>query len=67
MFITCSERVQNIFRIALNLRINLSGEKPEGYYFIRLGLYWVGGTKSWLFDWPLFIGREGMVDVWRCK
>ena len=36
--------------IASNLGINLSGEKPKGYYFVRLGLYWVGGTKSWSFD-----------------
>ena len=53
--------------IALKLGINLSGEKPEGCCFIRLGLYWVGGTKSWSFERPLFIGREGMVDAWRCK
>jgi hypothetical protein len=49
--------------IASNLRINLSGEKPGGCFFARLGLYWVGGTKSWSFDRPLFIGREGMVDA----
>ena len=30
---------------------------------MQLGLYWVEGTKSWSFDWPLFIGREGMVDA----
>lgn len=36
--------------IALKLGINLSGEKPEGCYFVRLGLYWVGGTKLWSFD-----------------
>ena len=53
--------------IASNFGINLSGEKPEGCCFVRLGLYWVGGTKSWSFDRPLFIGREGMVDAWRCK
>ena len=53
--------------IALNFGINLSGEKPGGLFFVRQGLYWVGGTKSWSFDRPLFIGREGMVDVWRCK
>jgi hypothetical protein len=49
--------------IASNLMINLSGEKPGGCFFARLGLYWVGGTKSWSFDRPLFIGREGMVDA----
>jgi len=36
--------------IALNPGINLSGEKPGGLFFVRLGLYWVGGTKSWSFD-----------------
>src|SRR6266480_1327307 len=56
------ELVMRFRSIALNLRINLSGEKPEGCCFVRLGLYWVGGTKSWSFDRPLFIGREGMVD-----
>ena len=34
--------------MALNLGINLSGEKPESCFFV--GLYWVGGTKSWSFD-----------------
>ena len=53
--------------MALNLGINLSGEKPEGCCFIWLGLYWVGGIKLWSFDWSLFMGREGMVDAWRCK
>ncbi len=36
--------------ITLNLGINLSGEKPKGFYFVRAGLYLVGGTKSWLFN-----------------
>ena len=57
------ELVLRFRSIALNLGINLSGEKPEGCCFVRLGLYWVGGTKSWSFDRALFIGREGMVDA----
>ena len=36
--------------IALNFGINLSGEKPGGLFFVRQGLYWVGGTKSWSFE-----------------
>ena len=57
------ELVVRFRSITVNSGINLSGEKPGGLFFMRLGLYWVGGTKSWSFDRPLFIGREGMVDA----
>jgi hypothetical protein len=32
------------------------------FLFLLCGLYWVGGTKSWSLERPLFIGREGMVN-----
>jgi len=44
------ELVVRFRSIALNPGINLSGEKPGGLFFVRLGLYWVGGTKSWSFE-----------------
>jgi hypothetical protein len=50
VFGTWLELIVRFRSIALNLGINLSGEKPEGCFFVRLGLYWVGGTKSWSFD-----------------
>ncbi len=55
------ELVVRFRSITVNLGINLSGEKPEGCCFVWLGLYWVGGTKSWSLDRPLFIGRWGML------
>ena len=49
VFRTWLELVVRFRSIILNFGFNLSGEKPGGF-FVRLGLYWVGGIKSWSFN-----------------